>query len=441
MVASFDKFVTGDELWYLGHARALLDGSSFEEPFIRPPGTSWVYAAVLGVFGSGAVGAVRCANALLTCLTPWMLSRIVLRVLPGRTWAAVAAAALQAVNPVEVLGVQWAMSENLYVPLTLLSVLAALRLAESPTWRRAAVLGLVWGAMLHVRVDCTLVVAVTAAWGAWHTRRGALGGLARSAVPWVGAASLALATCVPWSIHVSRAAGRPVLVAHMTEAAGLKERWGWLGWVSNQNLLRKDWLELYWFGPDWIDMSRLTDERFRTAEEKTRILELVTTVKRTWRLDPAIDAQFEEIAKARREAEPLRFYAVLPALRTLDIWLHPTDSDLPRNLEPTRPSVFTRAAAAATATFRLVTGFGFLAACVLLWRFRSLTGLLAALIVLRTTSFTFGAVIAWQRASYESRYAANVQPLAIVIALAAGVWLLDRRAGAAASRPGALPPG
>ena len=75
-----------------------------------------------------------------------------------------------------------------------------------------------------------------------------------------------------------------------------------------------------------------------------------------------------------------------------------------------------------------MTGLGFLAACVMLWRFRNVTGLLAALIVLRTTSFTFGMVSAGQRGSYEARYAANVQPLAIVLALAAAAWLVERRA-------------
>lgn len=427
VAVGFDKYVTGDEFWYLGQARALLDGSSYPDPFVRPPGTPWFLAAVLGIAGRDAIVAVRVANALVTCMTPWLVARIAVRAGPRFPWLPAAAAWLQALNPVEVLGVQWAMSENLYVPLTLASVVAALRLAESPGAGRAVVLGVLWAALLHVRVDCTLLVAVVAAWGAWQAGGGHVRAAVRASGPWLGALALAVAACIPWSVHVSRAAGRPVFVAHMTEAKGLRERWGWLGWVSNQALLRKDWLRLYWFGPEQLETAWVGDELFASDAEAVAVRGLIAEAHALGRCDPRIDAEFEVIAKARREATPLRFYVALPLLRTADIWLHPTDSDLPRNIEPKRRSVVTRASDAAMVAWRLVGALGFLAAFVLLFRARTPAGLLAWMIVLRSTSFTFGSVIAWSRASYEARYMANVQPLALIVAALAVAWALDRR--------------
>lgn len=429
-VACFPKYTTGDEIWYVDMARRLvLGGAPYDElaGFARPPGTVGWVAAVFALFGADSVVPVRFANALLAAATPWLLARIARGAFPRlRDRLPVWAAWVQALNPVDIRGVQWVMSEALAVPLTLGIVACSVSLARRPTTRRALVFGLLSGALMLVRLDAAAVPAgagLAALCVRWRRRRLRAGAVLRFGA----AAAVALAACVPWSVFASQRFGRPVVVMTVAEHRPWAERDGWYRWVANSAFRRKDWLRVVWWGAREVDPEWIPDAAFASEAERREVLALIARDKEADALLPEVDAEFARIGEERRRAAPFRFLVTLPTYRTMNVWFDAFDDDIPRQMAPTQRSVPSWALEIALRIARPLAGVGFLVSLALVCRLGWTAAVPAAAIVVRTVSIHYAIPMLTGYGWHEGRYIAIVQPLALLLAVALVSDALKRR--------------
>jgi hypothetical protein len=82
--------------------------------------------------------------------------------------------------------------------------------------------------------------------------------------------------------------------------------------------------EVYWrVSEEPLNPQDLPERAFDTRPEYDKTQELIARYNQQLYVDPQMDAEFEQIARARVEHNPLRYTIWLPALRTADMWLRP----------------------------------------------------------------------------------------------------------------------
>ncbi len=193
----------GDAVEFHLLAQVLVDTGSYLQPFPwlldhqeiptaeKPP----LFPAYLGVWtklGAESYKSHLVATAFLGAGTVAAIGAIGRRV--GGATVGLVAAAVAAVYPSLILLDASLRSESLYVLLIALSVLAAYRVAERPTWRRAAVLGVAIGLAALTRSEAlflVLLLGLPAVWlgaprgGRLRPALAVVAGCALLAVPWV----------------------------------------------------------------------------------------------------------------------------------------------------------------------------------------------------------------------------------------------------------------
>ena len=215
-----DKPLTHDEREYLALARSLAEGRGLTYPVDHETGTAQAfgrapgYPVFLAVVGAGAdaVAAprgVKIIQAALGAIAVWMIGVIALQAAGPR--AGVIAAAIAAVYPPLVWIPAYVLSESLYMPIALASVLLLHKArvqTEAERLPRAGgastvAAGLVTGAAILVRPGTLFFLPLVAAW-LLRRRRGSL------AVAFCVAAAVVVA---PWTLRNARTYGRFVPVA------------------------------------------------------------------------------------------------------------------------------------------------------------------------------------------------------------------------------------
>jgi 4-amino-4-deoxy-L-arabinose transferase-like glycosyltransferase len=82
--------------------------------------------------------------------------------------------------------------------------------------------------------------------------------------------------------------------------------------------------EIYWNVPgDAIGVNRLPSRAFDSPAQREETAELFDEYNRDHDMTPELDARFAALASSRIQANPLRYYVWLPALRIADMWLRP----------------------------------------------------------------------------------------------------------------------
>jgi 4-amino-4-deoxy-L-arabinose transferase-like glycosyltransferase len=107
--------------------------------------------------------------------------------------------------------------------------------------------------------------------------------------------------------------------------------------VPGFNRWTKTWMadytsvqEIYWKLPDDpIDVTRLPDRAFDSAEQRQETEQLFAEYNRDHDIIGDLDARFAALAAARIRSAPFRYYIWLPALRIADMWLRPRAELLP----------------------------------------------------------------------------------------------------------------
>lgn len=143
--------------------------------------------------------------------------------------------------------------------------------------------------------------------------------------------AIALAPLAPWTIrnwrvfHVFQPLA-PVYANSPGEYVPL----GFIRW-------QKTWIVDYssvediWFHVpgDELSLDALPQRAFDNDVQRQQTAELFSQYNQTTTINPALDARFAELARARIRQHPLRYYIELPVLRALDLWLRPHTEMLP----------------------------------------------------------------------------------------------------------------
>jgi hypothetical protein len=78
-----------------------------------------------------------------------------------------------------------------------------------------------------------------------------------------------------------------------------------------------------------ISVNALPSRAFDTPQERDKTEELFEQYNENLEITPALDAPFDELARARIRRKPFRYCVELPVLRALDLWFRPRTELLP----------------------------------------------------------------------------------------------------------------
>jgi hypothetical protein len=167
--------------------------------------------------------------------------------------------------------------------------------------------------------------------------------------------------------------------------------------------------EIYWAGnSDRIDPGNLPARAMDNAAQHQETHSLLQDYNAITTLTPEIDARFDQLARERIRARPLRYYVTLPLLRLADMWLRPRVETL--NVHLRWWQYAQHPAETRLALFYGALNLAYLVAAFLgVLRWPRMVGAMGALIVLRSL------LLATLEAP-EPRYTLECFPLVIVLA-------------------------
>jgi hypothetical protein len=217
------------------------------------------------------------------------------------------------------------MTESLSVFATALGIwaLGKMMLTKRPGWIDALRVATAGGLAMMLRPDGallagTLVLAVF--WyGGWYR------GWAKSARAACMVAALLALPLVPWTarnwatFHVFE----PLAPRHVNDP-GERVNLGFYRWLRTWSAEFATTGNVFWqVGTAPIEMADLPPRAFDSAAQRERTAELLGEYNVRHDVTPALDAKFARLAQQRIEADPLRYYVWVPALRVADMWLRP----------------------------------------------------------------------------------------------------------------------
>ncbi len=303
----------------------------------RLPGYPAFLAAIFAIFGVENFRAVLLVQVLFDLGTCFLIADMARRMFSGR--AAKVAFLLAGICPFLANYAATALTETLEIFFTALALDLALCGLDRRSGARWIWLGcgLGVGAGILLRPDGGILLMAIGAYLLWLLQRslraGSNASLPARVVVWAGVLVLigALAPLIPWTIRNLHSMHRfqPLAPRYANDSDEALMP-GFNRWV-------KTWLaeyvsveEIYWNVPGQeIDLSRLPNRAFDSAEQRRETAEIFTDYNRDHNMTPELDARLEAIAAQRVHAAPLRYYVWLPALRIADMWLRPRSELFP----------------------------------------------------------------------------------------------------------------
>jgi 4-amino-4-deoxy-L-arabinose transferase-like glycosyltransferase len=317
--------------------------------FSRLPGYPAFLAAVFAIFGSNNFRAVLLIQVLFDLGTCFIVADIARRMFSDR--AAKAAFLLAALCPFLANYAAAALTETLEVFFTALALDLAMRgfytlhrdidssvTPGSTIWLGC---GLSIGACILLRPDGGILFGAIGGYLFFLLLRSILSGRSGGSTPALrplrvlrAGLILTIATfapLVPWTLRNLHTMHRfqPLAPRYANDS---DERV-----VPGFNRWTKTWMadytsvqEIYWKLPDdTIDVTRLPDRAFDSAEQRQETEQLFAEYNRDHDIIGDLDARFAALAAARIRSAPFRYYIWLPALRIADMWLRPRAELLP----------------------------------------------------------------------------------------------------------------
>jgi 4-amino-4-deoxy-L-arabinose transferase-like glycosyltransferase len=425
--------------WLQHGVYGITDSGHIMPTLSRLPGYPAFLAAIFTIFGINNFRAVLLIQVLFDLGTCFLVADISRRVFSER--AAKAAFLLAAVCPFLADYAAAALTETMEIFFTTLALTLAVSgfahlraegdaVSNSTLSPLGAFLGcgLSVGACILLRPDGgILLAAVGAYWSLLFLRR--LGkhtpgqSRARSLLPMVRAglvlAVSAFIPLVPWTLRNLHAFHRfePLAPRYANDSDELVmvgfNRWT-KTWIADSASVQ----EIYWNVPgDAIDVARLPRRAFDSVEQQQETAQIFEDYNRDHDVTPELDARFAKLATERIQAEPLRYYVWLPALRIADMWLHPRTELLPSD-----PRWWEFNDERRWLAVSLVFGFVNLVYIVLaaagLWRSRECFGIGLLFVFVLLRSLFLGTV-----ENPEPRYTLECYPAVII---AASALLIDK---------------
>jgi 4-amino-4-deoxy-L-arabinose transferase-like glycosyltransferase len=339
-----DSFVYGDiaKNW-LQHGIYGLSGPDEISPtYVRLPGYPAFLAFIFAIFGMEHYRAVLFVQMFIDLGTCFLCADIALRLL-GPKFAKIAFV-LACLCPFLADYSAAALTETLEVFFTALAfdfAINALQRGSVPQWAGcgvacgAAILLRPDGALLLMAIDIYLLVRILIPGFPNTDQNDVYAAGRRQLLRDFQAAILvtvvATAPLVPWAIRNWEVFHRlqPLAPRYANEEDEFVPK-GFNRWV-------KTWIadyvsveEIYWSEPgSTIDSAKLPSRAFDTPQQQNETTALIKDYNQELHVTPQLDQRFEALAERRISAHPARYYAGLPLLRIMDMWLRPRTEMLP----------------------------------------------------------------------------------------------------------------
>lgn len=295
---------------------------------IRLPGYPLFLMLCFRLFGIGnyaAVMAVQCLVDLASCLLVGLTAR---RLFGPR--AGLLTLTLAALCPFTGNYVAAPLTETLTLFSIALAVYALTRwLAQPGLTRWLFVLALALAYALLLRPEQALLSAAVLPVLWWRSGpigwRPAPGAALRKLQPAALAALCVLLPLIPWTARNRRTfhVFEP-LAPHYATDPGEYVPLGFQRWYRSWAVDFASTEDVYWnFDGAQIKMGDLPNRAFDSPSQRAQTASLLADYNETTDSNPVIDARFEQLARDRIAASPLRYYVWLPVARVVNMLLRP----------------------------------------------------------------------------------------------------------------------
>lgn len=334
--------VTDDSRFYADLAKnwlqtgvyGLTDGNHVEATDSRLPGYPGfllLVFALSGIDNYRVVLLLQIAADLATCFLVADLARRSISARSGK-----AAFLLYALCPFVANYAAAALTETLEIFFTALALDLAVSALEKESRRQTlpwAGCGLSVGACTLLRPDGGILLAVVGLYLGFCLVMNLLQG--RPLRPMVGAgllvAGLAIAPLGIWGLRNWRTLHEVQFLA--PRYANQQDEFvpmGFNRWVRTWIVDYVSTEEIYWNVPgESVDPAKLPNRAFDSPAQRDRTIAVFQAYNKDNTITPDIDGQFAQLAADRVRAAPLRYYAGLPTLRIIDMWMRPRTELLP----------------------------------------------------------------------------------------------------------------
>jgi 4-amino-4-deoxy-L-arabinose transferase-like glycosyltransferase len=420
--------VTDDSRFYADLAKnwlqhgiyGLTDVNHVEPTLSRLPGYPAFLAFVFAIFGIDNYSAVLLLQIAADVATCYLVADLARRCISPR--AAKAAFLLYALCPFLANFAAAALTETLEIFFTAL----ALDLAVAALDNRGRNQNLCWagcglsiGLCTLLRPDGGILLAAVGAYLGFQLVKNLLEAKPAGRMLQAGllVAALALAPLGLWGLRNWRTLHQIQFLA--PRYANQQDEYvpmGFNRWVRTWIADYVSTEEIYWNVPgESVDPNKLPNRAFDSAAEREKTLSAFGAYNKDNEITPEIDAQFAQLAADRVRAAPLRYYAWLPMLRIIDMWMRPRTELLPPD---SRWYEFTddlrwQVLGLSFGVINLLYVVAALAGLTLRYRYIALAGLPILFIVLR--SLFLGTL-----ENPESRYTLECYP--VIILFASALW-------------------
>jgi hypothetical protein len=348
--------VNGDSRLYGGMAKNLLlhgsyaltdNAGALHPTLIRLPGYPLYLAACFRLFGMENYYWAACVQIALELAGCVLLALFVHRIAPPAYKASAAQATLwlAVLCPFTAVYAAEPLTESLTVFCIGLGLWSVARFQDRPGWGTALAFTFAVTYAALLRPDGVLVgVAFVPAVAARVFRSPAHQG-SRAPVERVGIENLrigivclllAIAPFAAWTWrnwHVFHVV-EPLAPRYATDP-GEDTNPGFQRWMKTWSLDFVSTYQVYWNIPGGaMDIAALPGRAFDSPEQLTHTAQLAADYEANGEeLSPELDGRFGQLAAARIEAHPFRYYVALPLGRVADMWLRPRVENLPIDLD------------------------------------------------------------------------------------------------------------
>ena len=302
-------------------------GDAAVPTLIRLPGYPGFLAVIFAVAGIDHYNAVRFVQAAIDILTAFVVSDLARRSVSRRAGAV--AFVLWCLFPFSANYAAAVLTETLAIFTTAVALWCATIALEKHAIKPWIGCGAAVGCGILLRPDGGILLICLGLYLFWRLIRTRdwqyviASGLVLSAV--------SLAPLVPWTIRNERTFHRfePLVPQSATDPGEFVPvgfgRW-METWAADYSALIDVGFKVE---GEEVDPDELPERARGDAAEFARLRQLFEQYNQTWKMTPAVDAGFAQIADEHTRRSPFMYHVGLPVLRVLDTWMRPRTEILP----------------------------------------------------------------------------------------------------------------
>ena len=328
-VATPDSEIYADiaKTWLRTGIYGVEGGGGAVPTLIRLPGYPAFLAAVFAVAGIDHYNAVRFVQGAIDIVTAFVVSDLARRTVSRRAGAA--AFVLWCLFPFSMNYAAAPLTETLAMFTTAVALWCSVIALEARSVKPWIGCGVAVGCGILLRPDAGILLICLGLYLLWRLVR--MRDWQYVIASGLVVAAVSLAPLVPWTVRNERTFHRfEPLVPQSATDPGEYVANGFGTWM---NTWAADYSALIDVGfkvdGEEVDPDDLPERARGDAAEFARLRQLFEQYNQTWKMTPAVDAGFSQIAAERIRRAPFMYHVGLPVLRALDMWLRPRTEILP----------------------------------------------------------------------------------------------------------------